>query len=298
MDDAFFSVQIKSYLDVYDFLQDAYHALKKESPGFTYEAWATELNISSRSYLREAIYGKRKISEELTQKLCDFFKFQGQDRDYFVLLVQYTQSSVPEQKKIYGRQLTDILKNQPVAKTKIEWESESTSTPLSVVVRDLLSFKDFKATLENFQNMLGISAADLRKILKALEEESLIEHGQQQWRARHDYLKIEDKPRSASILHFHERSLHKAIEALASPAHERYYRSLTVALSEEQYAIYIEEMKKFIERIFSQFGGDLLEGRRIYQLNLSLLPWTQTYQSSKPLEEESFQDQDFRKPLL
>ncbi len=60
---------VKSYLSVFFISSRLLHLQKNTDKDFSYEVWARVLGISSKSYLRFSTLGKRRISEDLAQKI-------------------------------------------------------------------------------------------------------------------------------------------------------------------------------------------------------------------------------------
>ncbi len=140
---------VRSYLDANQFLQDVYRYRKSAKEKFSYEIWAQEMGLTSKSYLRFAILGQRRISPELTQKVSKFLQLEGVEEEYFTLLVLYTQTEQKEQKVLLGHRLTQLLRNDQ-AMTEVSPSAGILSDPLKIAVRNLLSFSDIPRTADFF----------------------------------------------------------------------------------------------------------------------------------------------------
>lgn len=270
---------VRSYLDANQFLQDMYkylkhHSTKKEK--FSYELWAQEMGVKSKSYLRFAILGQRGISAELAQKISDSLKFEGLDREYFTVLVVYTQTRQKEQKNLLGRRLTQLLRSESNMK-EIAPPTSLISNPLTMAVRNLLSFSDIPRTSEFLQKLLNCSEESILEILNKLSEEQLVIKKGNEWEALSADVKISNQTR-AETLFYHKQCLLKAIEAQTLPLEERNYRSIGLALSAEQYQSYLEHLDQFVKNVFSLFNEDTISNKRLYQINFNLFPWTKELQ--------------------
>jgi uncharacterized protein (TIGR02147 family) len=266
--------QVRSYLDAYQFLQDVYQHRKSLSTAekkFSYEVWAQQMGLTSKSYLRFAVLGQRGISPELTQKISDNLGFEGLDKEYFSLLVLYTQTRQREQRALLGRRLTKLLRSESTM-TEIR-PTGILSDPLTIAVRNLLSFNDIPRTEEFLHKQLEINPGELAQILEKLRSENLIEKQGAEWVATSEDIKVSDKDHSETLL-YHKNCLLKAIEAQAKSPQERHFRSVGLAMTGEEYQRYLEQLDQFIKTVFADFNGDRFGQKRLYQLNFNLFPWT------------------------
>lgn len=267
---------VKKYLDANMYLKDVYSALKQSNRHFSYEEWAKVLEIPSRSYLRSVIYGKKKISESLAKKIADSLNLNVEAKEYFYLLVRFTQCEEVEQKKLFGRNLINLIKKS-VDYTTINPKATILQNPLVMIVRNILSYKDIKRDVDTLVHLTGQSKEMILECIRILFQEGLIEAVGNEWQATQKILKFEDQEQNRALLKFHEESLLKAIASQDIPAKERSYRSITLSLSEQEYLDYLRQQNDFIQSVFSRFDGDFLTERRIYQINFNLIPWTQKY---------------------
>jgi len=268
--------ELRSYLDVRQFLTDYYEQEKTLNKSFSYEAWSRQLGLKSKSTLRFALLGERSISEELTQKFCDYFDFSDGEKEYFTFLVLYTQCENPEQKKFYGQKLTAFLRqeiNTHVASPSMKFLAD----PIQLVLRNLLSFDDLVKTPENLAPILGKSPQEIEDLLSNLEKEGLAIQDSGRWKAAHKNIRFANQEHETALAEYHRMSLLKAIEMQKSALKERSYRSLNLALSPEEYESYQRDLNEFVKMLFAKYNTDLLADRRIYQMNFNLFPWTNVY---------------------
>lgn len=270
---------VRSYLDILQFLQD-YYKFEKERRIFSYEIWARALSVTSKSYLRFAIVGKRKISEQLAQKMCDYFKFENTDREYFILLILYSQCKQPSQKSIYGSKLTHLLRQSSRAK-EVSMPEDVLANPLCIVLRDLLSFQNLSKTPESLGKILGASEAETLRLLELLQTAKLAVHENGQWKASDDFIRVSAKPNNAALLNYHRACLEKAIAAQTLPADQRNYRALNLAFTTDEYQEYLKDLNNFAAQIFTKYESKDLTDRRIYQIHFNLFPWTQVINSNQ-----------------
>ncbi|MES2800946.1 MAG: TIGR02147 family protein [Bdellovibrionota bacterium] len=266
---------VKSYLDANQFLRDVYSFRKSNAvngENFSYEIWARQIGLTSKSYLRFAVLGKRGISAVLAQKISDSLKLEGCDKEYFSLLVLYTQCKDKEQKNILGRKLTELLRS-PVQMSEIDPFETVLSNPLMIAVRNLLSFSDIPRTIDFIQKILELENDEVKNILQVLSQQGLIVEKQGEWLSTNQDIKVSDKSKGETLL-YHKRCLLRAIQAQEQPQQERHFRSLGIALTKEQYADYLNNLDRFIQNIFFDYNNDHFSEKRLYQVNFNLYPWT------------------------
>lgn len=281
-----FSVQ--SFLDVRLYLQEVYGFRKSREEKFSYETWAQELGVSSKSYLRFAILGKRKISPDLTLKFCANLDLSKVDREYFTLLVLYTQCEEPQQKRILGAKLTSSLKNQVVFENH-EATDELMADPFVLILRNYLSFVDAPRTSQDLISIFGVTAEQLEKGLRSLESVGAIFFDGNSWIAKMGWVRVGASPGNVALANYHNQSLLKAIAAQSLEPSQRSYRALSFALSEKEYNEILTELNDFAARVCADYDSVSIHDRRIYQLNFNLIPWTEKVFVTKDLNQRELE---------
>lgn len=265
---------INEYLNVNLYLEDYYHYRKSLPEGFSYESWAQALGVSSKSFLRFAILGKRTISEELAHKLALFIGLNDKETDYFYLLVLYTQASQAEVKRTYEKKLIQILRGE------IDWEyvkpaANILEKPLYFAVRNILVFEGSPRNPEGLADLLGVSSAEVLSLLQGLEEQGFVMKSEEgEWISCQNLICVNQGSDNQAQLSYHKRSLERAIEAQTLPAETRHYLSLSVPLTEEEYKDCIHEVDQFFNGLYGKYAKENVLGSRFYQMNFNLIPWT------------------------
>lgn len=278
---------VKSYLDVRLFLQDVYAYRKQKDVTFSYQVWADELEIASKSYLRFAIVGRRKISPELVTKFCKFLFQNESDYEYFTLLVCYSQADDPIQKKIFGRKLISFLKSkEDVQEINLP---DLCKSPMAVMVRNVLTFADAVKDEKSLSHVFDTDPKKMKSVLASLHAAGWIEKDENSsnplkeeikgavdhWIATKKVIKIADSPQDPSIAFYHENSLKTALlQASLIPVNERSFRSLGLALSAAQYGELMADWDEFVRALFLKYDSELFFEKRMYQINFNLFPWT------------------------
>ncbi|MBO9668308.1 MAG: TIGR02147 family protein [Bdellovibrio sp.] len=251
---------------------DNANTLRLRGSLFSYESWATELGVSSRSHLRLSIIGRRTISDSLAQSLIDNIRLTGQDKDYFQLLLLYSQSSTAKQKTYYSRKLAEFF-TAKVEKKSVQPTLDLLRDPTVIALRLLLTFEDVSGTESELSQRMGLSLEETQSNLRILRSHGLVtEESFGLWKATSKWIQFEETKDNSGIRAYHAASLDAAKQSMTYPANSRHFRSLTWAMNEDEYQEFLSEMNEFIEKMSSKFEKNTLDDRRLMQLNLNLIP--------------------------
>lgn len=81
------------YLDYRDLLKELIAERQKIDKWFSYRWISQKCGISSSGFLSLVLNGRRNISTETANSLCDVFHFTRKEKNYFLALVKYNQSA-------------------------------------------------------------------------------------------------------------------------------------------------------------------------------------------------------------
>ncbi|WP_168196701.1 TIGR02147 family protein [Bdellovibrio sp. ZAP7] len=264
--------QVFDYLDAYQYLQDYYAFRKKVDVGFSYEAWAAELNFNSRSFLRMMIHGKKKLTEKIVASLAEISFLTPDERDYFFCLVKYTQTSTLKEKQIFGQKLIQILKRQSSAQVLAESE-DFISNPLLPRLLSLFSYDDVEKSSVSFAQILGIREEQVIQALEILHKLALIEQPQKGvWISKVVAFKVPDNKGSLNLRKFHEKSLAEALKAFDLPQEVRRYKSLLLPMTTEDYHTFNQLLDDFAKEQMVRHNPKTYSGRRLFQVNFNIYP--------------------------
>ena len=76
------------YSNYRSFLRVSYEAKKRENPLWSYQVWANKIGLSSGTTLSKILQGHRDPGPTATSRLCDYFGFDDEEREYFEDLVK------------------------------------------------------------------------------------------------------------------------------------------------------------------------------------------------------------------
>lgn len=264
--------EVRNYIQVHHYLRDIYNHRKSIEPGFSYESWASDMGITSRSHLRLCVIGRRNISDSLAELLVTNLQLSNKDKDYFLLLILYAQSTTPSQKSYYAKKLADFVavkvEKQPVAPTL-----ELLRDPTVIALRLYLTFDDVSGSEKELSEQLAAPLEEIQSKLQVLESHGLVQQEDGgHWRATSKWIQFTNHPDNTGIRAYHAASLDAAKESMSFPVDTRHFRSLTWALNAEEYNSFLNDFSEFIEQMNAKYEKSNLEDRKLMQLNMNLIP--------------------------
>lgn len=268
--------RVKNYLSCFQFLQDIYTFYKASADDFSYQKWSEALGIRSKSYLRFVTFGKRKISKELLFKLVQWLDFKNKsDEDYFLLLVQYTQVEDEKLKSVISKKMIEYIKIEEFQQT-ITTVKPSLSDPICFQIRDLVSYDDVLHTAESIAQIFVKDVLQIKLYLDILVGQHLIYQDENGfWRSTHQSIKIEDDNGNAKLHDFHKKSLLDSIEMIKNNLPLKKYRSLHLALTDQQFDEVNNKIYIVLSELFATYSTETTSaGKKIYQINYNISPRT------------------------
>lgn len=258
------------YLSVHHYLNDLYKYRKQTEVSFSYDLWAQELDFKNRSFLRQIVTGRRGLTSDTARQLALRLNFQGVERQYFDLLVQYSRARSIERQSALGRELMNLLKSEH-SQQEIEDYCEFVSETLYPKLQTLLSFKDVRKTPEDLAPLLRKSPEEINKALRVLEKIKLAtQEPNQEWKSVPKSFKVPEAIGDRNLLEYHALSLREAIEARSLPKDQRRYLSLILPLNQQDFAEFWEEFNKFKKDMIRKFDVEDLRNRQLFQMNLNI----------------------------
>jgi uncharacterized protein (TIGR02147 family) len=107
---------IFNYTDYRLFLQDFYKAMKASTSYFSFRYFASRAGLSSGSFLKLVMEGKRNLSEKTMQQFAHGLGMKGDEEEYFKTMVKMNQASVDSDKHHYFRELLQLRWQQTLRK--------------------------------------------------------------------------------------------------------------------------------------------------------------------------------------
>lgn len=268
-------LSIFEYLDLIQFLKDYFELRKTDDPGFTYTQWGNELGLGSKTILRFILQRKRRVSERTALVVRSHLRLDEQESSYFDFLLSYTQPKSDAERSAAGAQLIRLQRLQ--YKQEVINPEDSTRDVLSPIVLTLLTFKDFKGTVQKISHYLNISEARAQGVIDGLLKAQLISLKDGYYILESNAFKIPSVPHLESLKAYHEYWLERSKDAIQLDFKTRRFRSLKFALTEEEFSQALERIEEFAGTILNRFDNSNLVGRRLYMIENVIFPLTETY---------------------
>jgi uncharacterized protein (TIGR02147 family) len=271
---------IFEYLDVGLYLQDVYKYRKSQEKNFSYAAWAEEMGIRSRAYLRALVLKEKPIHESIVPALIQGLRLNDEEVEYFDLLLRHAGAVLNSLKEAYGRQL--LIKWKGVLqKIEIKDMQEFLSDPLIPVVFTYLSFDDSAPGVQDMARDLGCDVGRLQTALRCLIWQKLVngevrEDGSVTYKAIETFFSVPSLPQSQVLKRFHLEGLSLAEQASELPSEQRKYYSTFMAADEAQFQKAQALIQDFNQRLLALLGHSQLRGKKIYRLNIQIFPVSNT----------------------
>lgn len=269
---------LKKYLCVYQYLQDFYHFKKNENRNFSYAAWASQLGVRNKAYLRSMVLGERPLGADVVNSMTSYLGLKGDEAEYFKVLTFYSQAKSPAEKEILGDRLVSLVR-EDFQQENLNVTTEFLSHPLLPKLHSLLSFKDIDKSGLSLAAHLGVTLKEIEEGLLRLRQLGLLKDEESGPTVSTPNFKVSDKFKDEGMKAFYENIFDGAKSAIALSAETRRFRSLFFAMNESETLELNKRLEDFAKEILSRHNFSELADRRLYQFHYNFYPLSQ-----KPLE--------------
>ena len=225
------------------------------------------------SLVSKILAQERHLSHSRVQPVCDLLKLEGDEAEYFRMLVHYAKAKSHREAQACFARMAELRSISPVPLDDVQvtyWESW-----IHVALRSLLACGTFGDEWERIGSRLRPrqSARKAREGILLLERIGLaFKDDDGFWRARDAFLRDGSPAQAPMVRHFHRQSLLLALESIESlPKDVRDLSSLTVSLPADGYPRLVEMVRDFRTRVLATVAG-MRDPDRVYQLSFQLVP--------------------------
>ncbi|RYZ67825.1 MAG: TIGR02147 family protein [Proteobacteria bacterium] len=264
--------KIFEYLTPLEFLKDYFSYRKNLNADFSYEKWAEELKLGSKSLLRLIMSERRKISEPVVDLLAQQLFEIDLEREYFCDLVSLHQTRSAIEKAAVSRRL---MKSLRAVTTQVDdlRESENSNEvmrPQPLRVLSVIDDARVDRTLEGLSDFFSIPEVAMNSTLENLMAKGMIQKEGALYHKELSAFKVSDSTGSAALAAFHEASLKDAVNSKDLPFDLRRFRSAIALLSREDFNYVLAEFEKIVAAVRER--GLVHDGasRRLYQINFNI----------------------------
>lgn len=282
--------KIFSFTDYREYLRQYYEWNKEHQPNFSYASFAEKAGLQSRSYLRLIISGKRNLSPEAIPRFIKGVGLANGEAEAFVALVHFNQSTNFEARSMYWNQFIALIPKQNPQQVLAD-EYSFLSRSINPALLNILRQKDIKKDFESLMKVTGLTKSQLNESLDTLRKLNLIkEISPEQFVATEIIYKTTNDIPSIALQTFHRTLLEKATAALSLPVQQREFQAVTFALSEEEFLYIRKRLRDLAEELDKTFARGRTNTKKIYTLNMNLIPVTNSFIQEKSLSQKSETD--------
>ena len=263
------------YSSYRSFLRVSYEAKKRENALWSYQVWANQMGLSSGTTLSKILQGHRDPGPSATNKLCDYFNFDEDEREYFEDLVKlHKVQNDPRLSLVIVKRLNK--RNQSESKIRIlsQDEFEMISKWWFYGIRQLSRVIELKNDPQWIAERLRfpVSVKEVKSAVELMLTHGLLTLNDRGFLELDDFgLDTKSDVGSEALKCYHEGIVRVAAEAVRKiPRDERYFRAKTLAVAKKD----LPRMKESIEKFFQQFQStfDVNDGDEVYQFQSQLFP--------------------------
>ncbi len=267
---------VLSYIDYRHFLRDFYDEKKLTTRFFSARYFAQKAGLSSASFLREVINGKKNLGKQTVEKFISALDLNGKEARFFKHLVFFNQAVNADEKQDNYAVLLSLMNTVK--------EFQLTAMQLQVynhwyipVVRELACILDFK---DDF-SLLGksvypaITSSEAKSavlLLLKLKMIQKLDNGRYEQCSR--AVQAKSELATVAVMNFTKAMAQNAINALETlPRDQRNFSTVTCGMSRACYELINAETSAFKDRIVSIINNDVSSSTdQVYQLNFQIFP--------------------------
>lgn len=267
---------IFEHLDLNNYLREIYNYRKITQKNFSYEIWAEQIGISSKSYLRSIVLGEQKVVAKLIPNFVQELSLNDDETSYFIMLAHYSAADDIKIRDIYGKQLVKAWQKH-INEIKVSDIEMFLTDSIIPIVFTYLSFEDVNSSPHHIAKDLNCDVDRITKALKCLVWQKLIEgsldqQGHIQYKTTSEYFQIPDVHGNAAVRSFHLEGIEMAKNAIALPPNTRSYFGRFMALTEEDFLNFQKYLNEYLDTLVSKYDSTLSENKKIYRMNIQILP--------------------------
>jgi len=267
---------VLSYIDYRRYLRDFYEEKKRTTRFFSTRYFARKAGLSSASFLREVIDGKKNLGKQSIDKFIRALDLTGKEARFFKHLVFFNQAEGADEKQDHYAVLLSLMNSVK--------EFQLTVQQLQVynywyvpVIRELACIMDFKddfALLARavYPTITTSEAKSAVKLLIRLKMLRKLKNGS--YEQSSCAVRAKSELDTIAIMNFTRAMTEKAINALVTlPKDERNFSTITCGMSRSCYELILAETSAFKDRVVAIINNDArMRTDRVYQFNFQIFP--------------------------
>lgn len=259
-----------SYGNYRSFLDDFIRYLRDQG-SYSNRAFAEKAGFKSHTYVNLILKGTRDLTEASRSKVAKELGLSADEGHFFKLLVDFNQTTAPEDKDEKFKTLRQWVRRKLVNVTMIDqFELFSNWTMIAILESITVEWKALH--MPALQKELSLSGAEIKQGLATLERLKLVEQNAGKYRKTENHLTTGHDFQSLLVRNFHKEMTELALQKLSAvEKSEREFNALTFSLTDQQFQDLRLKIREFAEDVQKTFLPE--EGpKAVYHLNLQLFP--------------------------
>jgi uncharacterized protein (TIGR02147 family) len=275
-------LNIFSYLDYREYLEDFYKQKKAENRVFSYQLFANSAGFKSKSFIKLVIDGKKNLTPESAVKLNNVLKLNEKSFSYFNDLIAFSQCRSIQERNYHFEKLMQYNKRS-VGRTMLIQQHKLYSKWYYGVIRELAAAVDFHDDFELLGKLLkpAISARKARDAVKTLLRLGLIHKHEGRYVQTDAVITTGDEVRSLAVANFHTRNCvlaANAIDTVESSARD--ISCLVLGLSDSGFQQIKDEISTFRKKLLT-IAENEKSFSRVYHINFQAIPVSEDINAEK-----------------
>lgn len=262
------------FIDYRKFLEHHYQERKKKNRKFSYRYFAMKAGITSPSFLKMVIDGKRNLTSAMIEKFCRALELDAKECKYFTYLVHFNQAKTAREKQDFYsalRSMGDMVKEEVLRINQYDY-FDKWYTP---IIRELICLIDFRDDFDFLGRSVEppVSPAEAKAAVQLLLKLGLVAQKENGRYAQTKLaLAVDDTVVSLSLRTYQEYALEHAKRSMYDiDKRVRHLSTLVLGVSPSAYGAMVEEIQAFKDRIKAIVHRDEASSR-VYQFTLALFP--------------------------
>lgn len=247
-------VSVFTYTNYRHFLRDKFLEEKKQKRGFSYRSFNRKAGVSSSSFLKLIIDGKRNLSLDGVGKIAKAFVLTESESTYFLNLVLFNQAKNEDEKNLYFKKMAHHYHDQKIKILKPEQSfifSKWYYFPILESIRikaDKRMVKDEHWVKKNITPTLGLQ--EIKTALKRMVQSGLLKRTSSGYVRAETFLSSTEEMVSSHFQNFYGSYCDQAKKALQEKnVSSNSFSVLSIAVSKKAYEMAKEEMLKFTKQL-------------------------------------------------
>ncbi|MDQ3001547.1 MAG: TIGR02147 family protein [Fibrobacterota bacterium] len=271
---------IFGYFDYRMYLKALFNFHKSRSAAFSHRYIVKKAGFKSPNALKNVIDGKRNLTSITAKQFAAAFQLDPGESLYFMAMVQFTQSKLPEERDGLFLKLTAMQEQQDPDKLS-ENRLEILSQWWHLAVREIISLPDFGSSPKWIADCLvpSITPQQAAESLSLLKRKGFIAKAEKGWKSVEPILATEPDVNSSLALRFHREMMGLAADSLVRfRGTEREVSGTTLRLGMDD----VDTIRKLLREFRKKVLNIAVRSKtpdQVYQLNFQLFPLARTHRA-------------------